>query len=89
MAQEPFSPKKIRMSFKKYSGRIFAFLGATACLWVGFKIVPDEPALRTLGLFLYFYVCIELATQYFISKKHREERDKTEKRGDDRVADEK
>ena len=62
---------------KKILFWIFAAAGAGICFWVGLKIAPEEPTLRILGLFLYFYVCVELGTQYFISK--RLEKEKQEK----------
>ncbi len=54
---------------KKLTGWIIAFIAATVCLAVGYFVIPAEPATRTLGGFLYVYICIELATQIAISRR--------------------
>ena len=61
------------MKLKKLTAWAIVFVGATLCLLIGFLIAPDEPTLRTLGLFLYFYVCVELALQISIARKKRNE----------------
>jgi len=66
---------------KKLRLWIFIFIAATVCLGIGYLVVPDEPATRTLGFFLYFYVCIEVALQISIAHKKgkKDQEDKLKK----------
>ena len=57
-------------------------IGATSCLLLGLLILPDEPTLRMLGLFLYVYICMEFALQISISLKREKEGKLREKQKD-------
>lgn len=68
------------MSPKKVFFWLGVLAGAALCLWVGFKIAPEEPTLRILGLFIYFYICVELAMQMAISRRDRKKREEGKNR---------
>lgn len=61
------------MKMTKLTLWLIIFVAVTLCIVIGFLIVPDDPALRSLGFFLYFYTCIELAIQIGISHKKKKE----------------
>ncbi len=71
------------MKMKKVLGRVFVLIGVTACLLFGLYIAPEQSNLRTLGLFLYFYICLEIAFQIAISRRKEKEAKLRDKQKDD------
>lgn len=50
----------------------------TVLILGGLFIVPLNPGLRIFSYFIYFYICLDLGTQFYLSHK-KNKRDETQK----------